>query len=561
MTPPPEVARIALCIRELNEDELPQYFALRREVYARSGYLPAGASGLDVDPFDWRCRFLGAFLDAGGGPRLVGGARLITEVPGPLFQAVERLAGPDLTNAEHGFFAERIFEFRPQLARRLYPGQRLVEFGRTVCAEDYRSFGVGKALVLGLHGLALNLGAAYGIACAPAHLVSFYTRLGGVVLNQAATLHQDLTVKAVPLLVDLTRAASASLEAHEAARRLRAGGMLTLMGDPGQLRPRGEEPVCLLRNDLYPQEAPYDWNPPDLTLSHLSHSASLHDETLRDGLQSASVRHPDIVGKLEILQAIADLGVGSANLGMPGAGGKVAADVLRLAEEIAEQKLPLVPCCAARTCRADLDPLLTILDRTGARLEVGLFLGSSRIRQLAEGWDLDHLLRLTEEWVGYAADRGLEVMFVTEDTCRAEPEHLRRLYSTAVARGARRICATDTVGCANPDGVTALIRSLRSIVGPGVAIDWHGHGDRGLGVPNSLAALLAGADRVHATALGIGERCGNTPMELMLLHRARHTGQPWLAERVQGYLNTVARELELESPPAWLSPELEVLPV
>jgi 2-isopropylmalate synthase len=187
-----------------------------------------------------------------------------------------------------------------------------------------------------------------------------------------------------------------------------------------------------------------------------------------------------------------------------------------------------------------------------------MFLGTSPIRQLAESWELDALLRLTEEGVRYATERGLQVMFVTEDTIRSRPEHLRRIYTTAVECGARRVCLCDTVGQAHPVAVGRLVRFVRGFLPPGIGIDWHGHNDRGLAVPNSLAALEAGADRVHATALGVGERAGNTSLELLMLQLGRRTGRPvdpWL---LQSYLRIVARELELTTAPAWLAGTREV---
>ncbi|MDH3499949.1 MAG: 2-isopropylmalate synthase, partial [Acidimicrobiia bacterium] len=141
--------------------------------------------------------------------------------------------------------------------------------------------------------------------------------------------------------------------------------------------------------------------------------------------------------------------------------------------------------------------------------------------QFVEGWDADFLVTATHEAVTLARDEGLEVMYVTEDTTRARPDVLRKVYTTAIEAGARRICLADTVGHATPWGVRALVRFARQIVtdsGADVKIDWHGHRDRNLSVNNSLSALSAGADRVHGCGLGIGERVGNTPMEALLVN-------------------------------------------
>ncbi|MFQ5348918.1 MAG: LeuA family protein [Thermoanaerobaculia bacterium] len=247
----------------------------------------------------------------------------------------------------------------------------------------------------------------------------------------------------------------------------------------------------------------------------------LDDETLRDGLQSPSVRSPAIGDKLRILHLIAELGIESADLGLPGAGPHVVRDVTRLAREIADQRLPIEPNCAARTVAEDIQPIVEIAERTGVAIEVSCFLGSSPIRQYTEAWEMNRLLELTEQAVGLAAAAGLPVMYVTEDTTRARPEDLRRLYTAAVEAGARRVCIADTVGHATPDGAKNLVRFIRQVVdatGELVRVDWHGHRDRGLAVINSLAAAAAGADRLHGTAIGIGERVGNTPIDQLLVN-------------------------------------------
>jgi 2-isopropylmalate synthase len=247
----------------------------------------------------------------------------------------------------------------------------------------------------------------------------------------------------------------------------------------------------------------------------------LDDETLRDGLQSPSVRCPDIGEKLRILHLIDRLGIDTANIGLPGAGTQVAADVERLAREIADARLHVSANCAARTVVADIAPIVEVVQRTGVPIECCAFIGSSPLRHYAEGWSLDRLLELTEEAVGFAVREGLSVMYVTEDTTRADPETLRRLYTSAIRAGARRVCVADTVGHATPEGAAAVVRFVQSVVeecGGGVGIDWHGHRDRDLAVINSIAALEAGATRLHGAAIGLGERVGNTPMDTLLVN-------------------------------------------
>jgi 2-isopropylmalate synthase len=247
----------------------------------------------------------------------------------------------------------------------------------------------------------------------------------------------------------------------------------------------------------------------------------LDDETLRDGLQSPSVRCPTIDEKLRILHLIDRLGIDTADIGLPGAGPHVVRDVDRLAREIVEQRLRVRANCAARTMVADIEPIVEVAQRTGLEIECCAFIGSSPLRQYAEGWSLDKLQKLTEEAVAFAVSEGLPVMYVTEDTTRADPDTLRALYATAIRAGAKRVCIADTVGHATPLGAAAVVRFVGQVIeecGGGIGIDWHGHRDRNLAVVNSLAALEAGATRIHGTAIGIGERVGNTPMDMLLVN-------------------------------------------
>jgi 2-isopropylmalate synthase len=266
----------------------------------------------------------------------------------------------------------------------------------------------------------------------------------------------------------------------------------------------------------------FDWNraeAPDIQPARPP--VELDDETLRDGLQSPSVRSPSIEQKLAILHTMAALGIEAADIGLPGAGPHVVAQVEALAREIVASKLAIAPNCAARTVIADIRPIAEVSQRVGIAIEAACFIGSSPIRQYAEGWDLDRMLRLVEQAVGFATGEGLPVMFVTEDTTRAAPEDLRRLYTVAVECGARRVCVADTVGHATPNGARNVIRFIREVVdatGEAVKVDWHGHEDRGLSVINALAAAEAGADRLHGTALGIGERVGNCPLDQLLVN-------------------------------------------
>lgn len=270
---------------------------------------------------------------------------------------------------------------------------------------------------------------------------------------------------------------------------------------------------------MKPAELIHDWNvdgprPPQ--------RLEFDDETLRDGLQSPSVRHPSVAQKLEILRLMDALGIDTADIGLPGAGGAVKADTLAVAQAMADEKLRIAGNCAARTVEADLLPIAEIMQKTGRPLAAAMFIGSSPLRQYAEDWSIDDLLDKTRKAVAFAVKQGIEVMYVTEDTTRAKPEDLERMFLTAVEGGATRLCLCDTAGHATPRGAQALVRwTLRLLADRGLSnikVDWHGHMDRGLGVWNAIAAAEAGAHRLHGTALGVGERAGNAPLDQILVN-------------------------------------------
>jgi 2-isopropylmalate synthase len=289
------------------------------------------------------------------------------------------------------------------------------------------------------------------------------------------------------------------------------------------------------------QKLIHDWNQSKPTFDWSSANVDLDDETLRDGLQNPSVVDPSIDDKIRLLHMMDQLGISTADIGLPGAGPRAVKAVTALAQEIVDAGLSIRPNAAARTVIADVRPVAEISQQVGIAIEICTFIGSSPIRQYAEDWTIDKMLATSEAAVTFAVKEGLPVLMVTEDTTRASPEILKALYGGAIEWGAKRLCLADTVGHATPDGVRALVRFvIEEIIEPSgedIGVDWHGHRDRGFGLANTLAAIEAGATRVHGTALGIGERCGNTEMDLILVnlkllgvHDADLTGLPAYCE-------------------------------
>lgn len=299
----------------------------------------------------------------------------------------------------------------------------------------------------------------------------------------------------------------------------------------------------------------FDWNKLGPGVKTFTRPVLLNDESLRDGLQSPSVRDPSISEKIEILHLMEDLGINSLDLGLPGAGPRAVSHVENLAREIVRCKMKIKANCAARTHPNDIRPIAEIVDRTGLPIEAATFLGSSPIRRYTEGWTDDFLIQTTDTAVNYARSLGLEVMYVTEDTTRCDPETVKRLYTCAIECGARAIVICDTCGHATPMGVYALVKFVIDEVvkpsGEHVRVDWHGHCDRGLAVPNSLAAIAAGADCVHGCAIGIGERVGNTQMDQMLVNLKLMGIAPWDKQdlsKLKDYCYAVSRATEVPIP-------------
>jgi 2-isopropylmalate synthase len=261
----------------------------------------------------------------------------------------------------------------------------------------------------------------------------------------------------------------------------------------------------------------YDWNAPERTAPR--RPVALLDDTLRDGLQSTAVRQPTLDERSELLQAMRRAGIHGVNLGLPAVSLEASRTIARLVTEATE--LGLTAVCAGRTLAADMRAIVEIAERTGAPLEGHAFVGASAIRARVEGWELGVLGKRTAEAIATLVRAGVRAAFVTEDTTRSEPEALRTLFATALDAGATRLCLCDTVGHATPAGVRRLVGFTRAFLaerGQNVALDWHGHADRGLALANALAAHDAGVDRVHGTALGLGERAGNTPIELFIVN-------------------------------------------
>ncbi|MDA0712594.1 MAG: 2-isopropylmalate synthase [bacterium] len=295
----------------------------------------------------------------------------------------------------------------------------------------------------------------------------------------------------------------------------------------------------------------YDWNKLECDATNIKPKIELCDETLRDGLQSPSVEDPPVEIKKQMLQLMDDLGIFIANIGLPGAGPRAVADTTELAKYIRDQKLNIKANCAARTLAVDIEPIAKIQDLIGLPIEAYCFLGASPIRQLVEDWDIDKLLRTTEEAILFAQKQNLEVAFVTEDTSRSHPDTLTKLFNHVIKLGCKRLVLCDTAGHATPRGAERLVNWTKALIKQSnepVKIDWHGHNDRGLGVINALAAAKAGADRIHGTALGIGERVGNAAIDQLIINLKLMDSYEHDVSKLVDYVELAAKACGIDIP-------------
>ena len=273
----------------------------------------------------------------------------------------------------------------------------------------------------------------------------------------------------------------------------------------------------------------YDWNLVDYEYSRDAsnhpHGVWFDDETLRDGLQSPSALNPTIEQKIELLDFMEKLSIQKVDLGLPGAGPFHINHIDKMMSHIVENNYKISPGAAVRTLMGDIEPLVKLQEKHGVPIQASAFLGTSPIRQFTEGWTMDKLLSTMEKAVGFAVENDVPVMFVTEDTTRSKPEDIKQIYDRAMELGVRRLCICDTCGHVTPNGVKQLLSFIdEEVIKDGgyqrreIEVNWHGHQDRGLGVANNLAAVEAGADVIHGTALGVGERAGNAPIDQTMVN-------------------------------------------
>ncbi len=240
----------------------------------------------------------------------------------------------------------------------------------------------------------------------------------------------------------------------------------------------------------------------------------IFDTTLRDGEQCPGASM-NINEKVEIARQLAVLGVDVIEAGFPISSEGDFESVKRVSKDV---KGPVI-CGLARAMEKDIDAAYNAL-KDSKRSRIHVFLATSKIHmkyklKKAE----DEILKLAASSVKYARNRCGDVEFSPEDASRTERDFLYKVVEAVIAAGAKTVNIPDTVGYTTPFEFAELIKGIKDNV-PNIGnavISVHCHNDLGLGVANSLAAVLNGARQVECTINGLGERAGNASLEEIVM--------------------------------------------
>ncbi|MFC6961354.1 (R)-citramalate synthase [Halocatena marina] len=224
------------------------------------------------------------------------------------------------------------------------------------------------------------------------------------------------------------------------------------------------------------------------------------DTTLRDGEQAPGISLTP-AEKAEIATKLDSAGVSVIEAGSACTGAGERETIAR----VADLDLDATVTSFARGVQRDIDLALDC-GVDGINLVVP---ASDRHIEQKVGTTRDSVIEKTVDLTEYANDHGLWVEVLGEDGSRSELQFLERLMKRALDAGADRVCYCDTVGHATPDRTMEVVSRLTAL-GP---TSTHTHDDLGLAVTNALVSIAAGADLVHATVNGIGERAGNAALE------------------------------------------------
>ncbi len=261
----------------------------------------------------------------------------------------------------------------------------------------------------------------------------------------------------------------------------------------------------------------YDWNRQS-GAAPLTCSPEVLDVTLLEAPHSPAARQPPLSERLRLLHQLDELGLDLVCLGDAGEGW---AETLPLVSEVAESRLKVRSAVLCRNHATELERVAEASEQLGHAIHVLLQCGYSPLQEWkGEAWAAARAERMQES-VMFAVGLGLTVTLLCPDAPRAHPGWLVDTLGRALDSGAQRLALVDTTGCATPEGVARLVAFVTELCrrkGLPERIDWFGFNDRGLALANALTALESGASRVHASVLGLAERSGCVPLDLLLIN-------------------------------------------
>jgi methanogen homocitrate synthase len=239
-------------------------------------------------------------------------------------------------------------------------------------------------------------------------------------------------------------------------------------------------------------------------MPYLPKRVKFHDVTLRDGEQTPGVvfRKDE---KVKIAAMLDDIGVDRIEVALPA----VSAEDVDAVKAVVAIRPKAEVFVLSRITDADID-IASECGVNGVVLEMPI--GKPRLDYQFKKWSKEDLIAKTIRSVNYARQKGLRVVLFPMDCSRAEPDFLDQFLEMVGKKAMPdSVTLVDTTGCLSPQATNYLVRRIKDIMETSVEI--HTHGDFGLGVGVSMAAVAAGAEVVHASVGGIGERTGNTALE------------------------------------------------
>jgi len=223
----------------------------------------------------------------------------------------------------------------------------------------------------------------------------------------------------------------------------------------------------------------YDWNHEGSERLRNSNFRLL-DTTLRDGVQTPGIRQPSLEEKLRIIDFDAQVGIEAIDICLPAdRKTRYFQEGVECARYINEKYPGIDIVVLTPTSDSYVESTLEFAKMAGIRLSPILFRGSSDLRLLAEDWREEEVIGDMFRFSKQLTDEGHSVIAATEDTTRSRPEFLREIFRAGKAGGAKEFCIADTVGYADPVGVSNLVTWVREEVveGDGLQIQFHGHDD------------------------------------------------------------------------------------